>query len=211
MKTYQKFSFEPIIDGKRPQSPNLRKKTLGDADIEAARSEGFAEGEASALAIAEQKSAESLRSIAHMMQMLLGRLASESDQLRQEAVDLSLAAAKAIAGAAINQNNETQIGEYLKVALDNLASMPRIVVKIPTESAPEIKAKLVATAQEIGFEGKLEVKNDDNARLGDCSIEWQSGAIRHDQEQTIIEIEKMATEWLVQAQTLSPNLDLFEP
>ncbi len=210
MSGYQKVSFAPI------NSPDFaanrsRKKILTEADIAAQRAEAFKEGEAASIQAAERQTAESLRSIAHMMQMILGRLSTEAEQLRQDAIDLGLASAKAIAGRAINNNNEEQITAYLKEALSSLANNPRLVVKVPSQSVELLRPKLIETAEECGFSGKLDIRADDEARLGDCSIEWQNGAIRHEKDEIIKKIESLAENWLTRAANEAPNIDIFEP
>lgn len=209
MSGYQKVNFAPINSA--DFGIKQRKRNLTEADIAIQRDEAFKEGQAASLETAQRQTAESLRSIAHMMQMILGRVATESEQLRQDAVDLALASAKAIAGSAINANNEKQVSDYLKEALANLSENPRLVIKVPSSSLESLKPKLLETAEECGFGGKLEVKADDEARLGDCAIEWQNGAIRYEKEETIKKIEALAEEWLLQASADEPTINLFEP
>lgn len=210
MSGYQKVSFAPI-DGANFGANRPRKKILTEAEVALQRAEAFKEGEAASQATAERQTAESLRSIAHMMQMILGRVAAEAEQLRQDAIDLALASAKAISGAAINANNEAQVSAYLKEALSSLCDSPRLVVKVPSQSIDLLKDKLMATAEEAGFGGKLDIRGDDEARLGDCSIEWQNGAIRYEKEEIIEKIEALAKDWLLQASAETPAMDIFEP
>ena len=209
MSGYQKVNFAPINSadfGIRP-----RKRNLTDADVAMQRDEAFKEGQAASLELAEKQTAESLRAIANMMQLLLGRVATEAEQLRQDAVDLALVSAKAIAGSAINANNEIQVSNYLKEALGSLSDNPRLVVKVPSASLESLSPKLLETAEECGFSGKLDIRGDDEARLGDCAIEWQNGAIRFEKDEIIKKIEALAKDWLLQAAADAPAIDLFEP
>lgn len=211
MQKYQRVTFDPIIDGNVQTDPKRRKVVLTQADIETARGGGFAEGEQSVIAVAAKQSADALRSIAHMMQLLLGKLHSEATQLRTDALDVAMAAAFAIADAALTKCGEETIKQYVHDAAKNLPDNAKIIVKTSPEIANSIEAQLVQTAKDAGYDGKLVVKADDETQNFDCAIEWQGGAIRHDKAATIAAIEQAAAEWLQAAEATEMQLDLFEP
>ena len=94
MSAYQKFDFSPIHDPNGDFTPIKRKKVLNEQDLNIARNEGFKEGEVSQIAISQKQTAESLRAIASMMQMILGKLNTDSKQLREDAIEVSMAAAQ---------------------------------------------------------------------------------------------------------------------
>ncbi|KAF0185926.1 MAG: flagellar assembly protein FliH [Hyphomonadaceae bacterium] len=211
MQKYQRVAFEPIIDGNVQTDPKRRKIVLTQADIDTARGEGFAEGEQSAIAAAAKQSADALRSIAHMMQLLLGKLHSEATQLRTDALDVAMAAAFAIADAALAKCGEETIKQYLHDATKNLPDSAKIIVKTSPEIAASISEQLEQAAKDAGYDGKLVVKSDAETQNYDCAIEWQGGAISHNKAATIAAIEQAATEWLHAADSTEMQLDLFEP
>ncbi len=210
MSKYEKFAFAPISDGQIDTSFIKRKKTLTDADIAQAHENGFKEGENSAIAIAQKQSAEALRSIARISQLLLGRLHNEVMELNEDAVEFSKACAFKLAGHALENYEKSAIDNYIKEALSNLRNNPRINIKVPNHIKPLIEMTIAQTAAEIGFEGKIELRADDNAQIGECSIEWQGGAIRHDQGFIEKEINKAAQSWLESKQAHGIQIDLFE-
>lgn len=203
MAEYQKFTFAPIIDSNVEFTPRKKKKGLTEEDIEAARHEGFTEGEQSQLVIEQQKqneileeNANHLRTIANLMQMILGQLATEAEELREDAVDVAMAAAKAISKEALNFYPDATIKEYLKEAAANLRNTPRIIVRIPQSINDRIGEELTNLARDAGFEGQIDIRIDEEIGQGDCAIEWQDGAIRHNHEEVIKAVEDTAKEWL---------------
>lgn len=211
MSKFEKFAFAPIIEGKIDTNVIKRKKIWTQIDVENARQEGFANGEISAIAQAQQNAAESLRTIAKMMQIILGRLQRETQELNEDAVLVALSAAKELAGNAIEQFEKAAIENYFKEALSNLRNTPRITIKINKDSHDLLAPDLLKTAEEIGFEGQIEVRSDEFIANGDCAIEWQGGAIRHNQQQALDNIEKAAQNWLVSKDSTPIQIDLFEP
>ena len=208
MSTYQKFDFSPINDPHDFQ-PIRRKKVLGEEDLQAAREEGYMEGQNSELAKATKQTAESMRAIAHMMQMILGKLNQESTELRQDAVEVAINAAKAIAGVALENNGMDSILEYIHDATSNLRNTPRIIIKVPTEQKETLENHILQTVRDSGFDGQVEIRADDDARIGDCSLEWQDGAIRHNREETLNKIEQSAKHWLQSADQAETQMNLF--
>lgn len=210
MSAYQKFDFSPIHDPNGDFTPIKRKKVLNEQDLNIARNEGFKEGEVSQIAISQKQAAESLRAIASMMQMILGKLNTESKQLREDAVEVSMAAAKAIAGAALEKCGKETILDYIKEATANLRNVPRIIIKVPHDLISAVEEPIYTTARDTGFDGQIEVRGDDNARLGDCSIEWQDGSISYNHDETIEKIEAAANSWLKSAEQTEVQLNLFD-
>lgn len=210
MTAYQKFDFSPIHDPDGDFTPIKRKKVLNEQDIANARSEGYQEGENSQVVIAHKQTAESLRAIASMMQMILGKLSQESRQLREDAIEVSMVAAKAIAGAALEECGKETVLDYIREATANLRNVPRIIIKVPNELLSVVENPIYTTARDTGFDGQIEIRGDDNARLGDCSIEWQDGAIRYNRDETIEKIETAAESWLKSAEQTELQLNLFD-
>ncbi len=210
MSKFEKFAFAPILEGQIDQSAIKRKKVWTQNDVEMARQEGFMDGENSAMAMAQKNAADSLKTIGNLMQMLIGRLSKEAQDLNEDAVLVALSAAKSLAGHAIDQFEKVAIENYFKEVLENLRNVPRICIKINNESRDLIAPSLMKLAQDIGFEGQIEIRGDDNQARGDCSFEWQGGAIRHNQQQALENIEKAAQTWLTSKKEHPIQFDLFE-
>lgn len=210
MSKFEKFAFAPIIEGQIDQNAIKRKKIWTEADVNNARQEGYMEGENSAMAMAQKSASDSLRTISNLMQMLIGRLHNEAQELNEDAVLVALSAAKSLAGVAIDQFEKSAIENYFKDVLANLRNMPRICININDESRDLIAPSLMKLAQDIGYEGQIEIRGDSSQAKGDCTIEWQGGAIRHNQKQALENIEKAAQTWLTSKNEMPIQFDLFD-
>lgn len=209
MTAYKKFDFSPMEDPHNHFTPFKRKKVIDQTDVDNARNSGFKEGEVSQLAISQRQTAEALGSIAKVMQILLGHLEQESRELREDAVEVAMSAAKAISGAALDIAGQDKILAYVKEAVANLRNVPRIIIRVPTNMLEAISPLILRTANDTGFDGQVDVIADDAAAIGDCSIEWQDGAIRLNREETLRQIEQSAQEWLQSADNNDVQLNLF--
>lgn len=211
MTKYQKLAFEPIVDGNIHYTNTRKKQVLNEADLQAARDQGFQEGEQSAIAQASKQSADAMRSIARMMQLLLGKLHNEVDDLRHDALDVAMTAAEAIAEEALKKCGEENIKNYIKEAVSNLPDSAKIIVKVSPDLVDLLTNQISQVAKDAGFDGKLDLRGDENSANFDCAIEWQGGAIRHNKQATLEAIRTAAAEWLKTAEAEEMQLDLFEP
>ncbi len=137
------------------------------------------------------------------VQPMLSRIA---DQLRREAAELAMAAARAIAGAALDHNGESAAIEAIAEAVSNLKAKPSIVVSATAESLPAIEARL-AKAQAGLPATTLTFRPDPKAKPGDWKVEWAEGAVGFSRD----EVERAvaaAVEARLQA-PVEPQLDLF--
>jgi flagellar assembly protein FliH len=204
-----KHEFEPMFAPRSGTAP-ARKKTLTDDDITAARSEGFAQGQAEANASIERASGEALRAIANMMQMMLGRLTHEAQSLRTDAADVAVAAAKVVASTALDAFGQEAILDIVSTAVAQLRDTPRLVVRVSPQLAATIEERLIGCAREAGFSGEIAVRGDPGASNGDCTLDWGDATITHNRESAFEAIELAAQKWLVSAQSEGFQIDMFQ-
>jgi flagellar assembly protein FliH len=209
MRSGPKHEFEPMFAGRTP-SPSTRKKVVTEDDVVAARAEGFAQGQADANASLERASTESLRAIATMMQMMLGRLASEADNLRADAAEVAIAAAKAIATTALDAFGEEAILDIVSTAVAQMRDAPRLVVKVSPELVSTMEERLIGCAREAGFSGEIFVREDATASNGDCTLDWGDAIITHDRASAFEAIELAAQKWLASAQSEGFQIDMYQ-
>lgn len=210
MSQTNRHHFEPMFTraGFAPPSGSARRKALTDEDLAAARAEGFAQGEQSELVRVEQATSETLRAIAHMMQMMLGRLHDEAHSLRADALDVALVAARSIAGLALEKYGADRIEAVVSEAVSQLRDTPRLVVRVSPDLAPVIEDRLIGCAREAGFTGEIAIRADAEAQIGDCTLDWGDARIIHDRAATLATIEASARHWLASADAEGLSLDI---
>lgn len=211
----RRYAFQPI--GTAPPEPGwnggAQRSRAGptDADVAAAREQGFEAGRREAAAQTERATSEALRAIARMLQMILSGLGQEAQNLRTDAVEVALAATRLAAGAALDRFAAEAVAGFFSEAIGHLRDVPRLVVRVPPDLLEAIEPLLVRTALDAGFDGHLVVRPDPDARPGDCTLEWADGQIHHDRQATLAAIEDAAGRWLEAAAAEGVQLDLFSP
>jgi flagellar assembly protein FliH len=204
------YEFEPMFADKDGNAPKTRRKALTEDDLVNARAEGFAQGSAEADASIERASGESLRAIASLMQMMLGRLAQEAHSLRTDAAEVAIAAARVVAGTALDAFGEDAIADIVSIAVDQLREVPRLVVRVSPELAATIEERLIGCAREAGFSGEIVVRADPAASNGDCVLDWADGAITHNRAAAFEAIAQAGQNWLNSAQSEGFQIDMFQ-
>jgi flagellar assembly protein FliH len=204
------YEFEPMFGTGDGVPRPARRKALTDDDLAAAHAQGVAQGIAEANAGIERSSAEALRAIASLMQMMLGRLATEAQSLRIDAAQVALAASRAVAGAALDKFGDAAVEDIIATAVAQLRDVPRLVVRISPELAPNIEASLTNAAREAGFSGELAVRADPDAQNGDAVLDWAGGSITHDRTAAFEAIEQAVHKWLQSAQAEGFQIDMFQ-
>jgi flagellar assembly protein FliH len=209
MRGASKHEFEPMF-APSAASPSARKKVLTEEDLIAAKAEGFAQGQAEANASLERASTESLRAIASMMQMMLGRLTDEANSLRTDAAEVAIAAAKAVATTALDAFGEEAILDIVTAAIAQMRDAPRLVVRVAPDLVASIEERLMSCAREAGFNGEIVVRADATANKGDCTLDWGDAIITHNRASAFEAIEQLAQKWLVSAQSEGFQIDMYQ-
>ncbi len=143
-----------------------------------------------------QKQAETLRQISGRMQAVLARMESESEAIREDAVRLAVAAARAIAGAALDRYGADTIEACAREALDELRGEPRLAVRVAPSLVDDLAQRLDSEAARLGFEGAVIVRADEDVSAGDVVLEWRAGAVERTASDIEARLEETARKWL---------------
>jgi len=178
MKNSVKFTFDTDFDDRAADAAAARaRKSLSTEEIESLKRDAREEGRKHADILASQAVASSIGQVAAAMLAAIEAMDGEVERVRAEAASLALAAAKKLAGAALNHAPEAEIAEALTVALHQAIGEARVVVKTPPALAKVIEGRAAEIAAEQGFEGRIQVAGDSTLSGADCRIEWRGGGI----------------------------------
>ncbi|WP_295693016.1 FliH/SctL family protein [uncultured Maricaulis sp.] len=189
-----KFDFDTEFDhdGQILREGESHKRFFTQDDVDAARMWGVEEGRE----MEEGRCAQSLQAIASQMQLILARLASESDALRQEAAGLAIAAARKIAGEALSAYPIDTIEQVALEAVQDLRSEPRLSVRCNPELVESLAERLEKTARDAGFDGAIMVRGDDALPNADVRLEWGAGAVQRSAEEIEHRLNDVVARWL---------------
>jgi flagellar assembly protein FliH len=193
-----KFDFQTVFsasgdvlrDGRRV------KQILTAEEVEQERQEAYAEGEASETSKAAAIQADAVRAIASQMQLILARLASESDALRQQSAHLALAAARKLAGTALENFAADAVAGFCESVLKDLRGEPKFNVHCAEAIAGPVAEILEKVASDAGFEGAVIVRADAEMIGADCRLDWASGSVERTQADIEKRIELLIADWL---------------
>ncbi|WP_417489268.1 hypothetical protein [Maricaulis sp.] len=192
-----KFDFDTEFDhdGQILRDGESYKRFFTQDDIDSARMWGVEEGRE----MEEGRCAESLQTIGAQMQLILSRLAGESAALRASATQLALAAARKIAGEALNAYPIDTIEQLTAEAVQDLRDEPRLSVRCAPELVEDLAERLERTARDLGFEGAIRVRGNAEMTGADVRLEWATGAIERSAEEIDARLGEVVARWLAAA------------
>jgi flagellar assembly protein FliH len=178
----------PADDARRPVEP-----TFSQAELDAARGEGFSLGRTAALAEAsaatEAKIAESCQALKNGIE----RLFAERDEIHHEAERAAIALMREVLRQAVpalcRKEAFAELEALVARCLAESLSEPRMVVRVNDALFDAMQKRLGALSQTNGFAGKIVLLADDSLSPDGGRIEWADGGAERDPQRMITEID----------------------
>lgn len=177
----QKFSFDTVFDleGGAYHPPRPQRSFTPD-EVEAVRQKAFGEGQASAVARAEEAAAAALQEVAGLARGALAALAEAAHEHRTASAELALACARKIADAALDVAPEAPAIAALHALARELEACPRLIVHASAEDAPRLAKALEEAAAKAGFAGQILLKPEDGRHRAAFIFDWGDGRAAFD-------------------------------
>jgi len=144
-----------------------------------AREQGMKAGQVRA---AEAQNQEIAR-LVEALRAVVTRSSKATDDVREESAMIALAAARKLAGAAVDALPTIDVEDVLRHALHQALGEPRIVLHTSPKVAELLRPKLAEIAHEEGFEGRVVVTGEAQMGAADCRIEWRGGGAERSTQQ----------------------------
>ena len=177
----QKFTFDTVFeDNGRVIAPVRPKKTFTAEEVEAIRTECFAEGERSAVAIAQGAQTLAVQQIAAAAQGALSGLAMVAHEHRAGSARLALAAARKIADAALDRFPEAPLAAALDSLAREVEAVPRLVARCAPAQEDGVRTALEEAAHSAGYPGQIVVRADPALPLAAFVLDWGDGSAAFD-------------------------------
>jgi flagellar assembly protein FliH len=188
---HPKFAFDTVFDdsGDIASSPVKLKRTYTPEEVQAERSQAFAEGERSVVARAEQAAAAALAEIAVHAKAALPALTNLVHEHRSSSAELALACAKAIAGAALDQFPSAPVTAALEGLAREIEAQPRLIVRVNADLAERTQAALEGVAQSLGYPGQILVKDEPRLAPAAFVLDWGDGRAAFDPAEAADRVE----------------------
>lgn len=181
MASARKYGFDTEFapDGKILSDASAARR-LTPEEIEQQCAEAYERGKKDALAQAEREAAQALQMLADAARALLSRLDGESAAMREEAARVAVAAARKIAGVALDQFAPDRIQAAIEAAMDALRHQPRLLVRTSPSAAETLRARLEAMRAAHAYSGAILIRDDDALSAGAVIVDWSDGVVSID-------------------------------
>lgn len=176
MAQARKYGFETEF---APDGAIVRDapKKLSQEEVAAECAAAYEHGKQDAVAQAERKAAAALEALADAASAVLTRLDAESKAMREEAAQVALAAARKIAGAALDAYGCDRAAAAVEAAMDALRHQPRLVVKLPQADVETLQPRIAAMCETHAYAGAVLVRGDAALKTGEVVIDWSDGVV----------------------------------
>ena len=161
------------------------RQSVDEADLAAAKAEAFQAGEAQARQDAEVQLSRLAAQLARSAERLLAQDEIRIAAIEEQAVQVAIAAAQGLAGAALAVKPLAELERAVRDCLSHARLAPHLLLRVHEGSVEAAETLLKRLAHENGFAGRLVVLGDPVIAPGDGRIEWADGGFS-------IESERMA-------------------
>ena len=166
-----------------PEGPSPEE--IHQAQIEAAREEGYVQGHTAALEEAETARehyiADALNLIAQGVDKLGDQQREAYNELANDAMRMVFAIVRKLLPPVAHHHAAEAIGEFVREVLPLAASEPKLLVRAHNMITADLEVRLQPIANRAGFRGSLVVVPDYELQPGDCRIEWDGGGAERDE------------------------------
>jgi|CXWL01.1.fsa_nt_gi flagellar assembly protein FliH len=175
------------------------QKRLSPEEIEAERTRVYEQAKKDALVAAERDAAAQLQNLADAASAILTRLDAESRAMREEAARVAMAAARKIAGAAIDAYGADTIAAAIESAMDALRHQPRLVVRLAPELVETLKPRIDDMSAAHAYAGAVLVRAEPGMKRGAVIVDWSDGVVSLDPAETTERVNALVEATLASA------------
>jgi flagellar assembly protein FliH len=185
----QKFAFDTIFeeDGRVTAPIRVQKNFTAD-EVAAIRAQCYAEGERSAVAIAQQSQAMVLAEIADSARSALGALTAVAHAHRVDSAKLAMGAARKIADAALELFPEAPLQAALEALAREIEAVPKLILRCAPDRLDAMQEALIQAAASAGYPGQIVARADAMAPAA-FVLDWGDGSAAFDPEQSAARVE----------------------
>lgn len=198
IRNLRKFTFSDNFAAPKPQKQV--EPSFSAAELEAARAEGRAEGEAAgyqaAMASIEKMLADSTGLISQSLGGLFSAEAARREQMKMDAAGLAHAFARKIAPRAFADAPLDEIAAMVTEFIGLCYHEARIVIRVADPMVDPLKELSAQLASEQGYMGKIVILGDPRMQGSDCKIEWADGGAERSEAKIMDELDRLVSRYM---------------
>lgn len=175
----------------QPKEP-VAKIEFTQAQLDAAREEGYIQGHGAALEEAatarEHYAADALNLIAQGLGALSAQQADANKEIANFAMRMVYGVARRLLPEHAQAHAVDSIETFIRKVLPLAINEPRLVVRSHPMIAEDLDARLKEVFGRSSFQGRFTVVTDYEVQPGDCRLEWDGGGADRDETRIWAEI-----------------------
>jgi flagellar assembly protein FliH len=191
MTAVKKFLFDTTFgasetcEGEANQKESEgRVPTFSQADVDAAREEGFAAGKEEGIRAAanttEHRITESLRLLIERLSELFRMQDEANTDTARNAITVAITIARKMFPDLASRNALGEVERVAKMAMEKVLNDSPVVVRVNPELRDPLAERIDGHTAGTAAEGRITVSGDADLPVGDCRIEWRDGGAERD-------------------------------
>jgi len=180
--------------------PAEPEATYTQAQLDAAREEGYVAGHTAALEEAETARghyvADAINLIAQGLSKLDDQQREANRELGETAIRLLFAVARKTIPETAHQFARENVTDFVRKVLPLVLGEPKLVIRTHAMIVEDVQAALAEVFTRAGFQGGYTVVADYELQPGDCRVEWSGGGAERNEARIWAEIERAMAEGL---------------
>ncbi|MFQ5619100.1 MAG: hypothetical protein ACE5FR_09015, partial [Rhodospirillales bacterium] len=174
------FSLSEACEGEANQEESEDAvPTFSQADVDAAREEGFAagkeEGIRAAANTAEHHITESLTALLERLSELFRMQDEANTSTAHNAITVATTIARKMFPDLASRNALGEVERLAEMAMEKVLNDSPVVVRVNPELRDPLAQRIDAHTAGTAAEGRVTVSEDADLPVGDCRIEWRDG------------------------------------
>jgi flagellar assembly protein FliH len=158
--------------------------TFSQADVDAAREEGFAAGKEEGIRAAanttQHRITESLTALMERLSELFRMQDEANTDTARNAITVAITIARKMFPDLASRNALGEVERAAEMAMEKMLNDSPVVVRVNPELRHPLAERIDAHTAGTAAEGRVTVSGDADLPVGDCRIEWRDGGTGRD-------------------------------
>lgn len=181
-----------------PEETKAPEPMFTQAQVDAAREEGYVAGHTAALEEAETARshyvADAINLIAQALTKLEDQQQAANHDIGETAIRLLFAIARKTIPETAHQYAAENITDFVRKTLPVVLGEPKLLIRVHAMIVEDIQQGLAEVFTRAGFQGSYVVVADYELQPGDCRVEWSGGGAERSEVRIWREIDRMMRE-----------------
>ncbi|MDX2145661.1 MAG: FliH/SctL family protein [Rhodospirillaceae bacterium] len=188
----------PVEAAPQAPAPKEPEAIYTQAQLDAAREEGYVAGHTAALEEAETAREHYVADAISLIAQGLSKLDEQQQATNRDIGELAIRVLFAVARKTIpetaHQFARENVTDFVKKVLPVVLGEPKLLIRVHAMIVEDVQGRLAEVFTRAGFQGGYMVVADYELQPGDCKLEWSGGGAERSEARIWAEIERTMAE-----------------